>query len=188
MADITLAEFQGAVWLVGGEPYIDDLLAGTLADDVSIELVPCENKSEVVELWERLCGPSGDAMDPWIIHPAIVARIRRSLSQDTSVFFAEWSALLDREAKATIASIAAWVLDNPGANVDLIEFLDPRGPKAIEGLSQLRAQLIEDELVEAGVAREVIGRARRDLENVVGATGESQRIDIAVKIPEAKQL
>ena len=57
MADITLAEFHGRVWLVGGEPYIDDLLANTLAADVSIEIIPCEQKSQVNALWEQHCGP-----------------------------------------------------------------------------------------------------------------------------------
>ncbi len=42
MADITLAEYNGRVWLVGGEVYIDDLLANTLTPNVSIELVRCE--------------------------------------------------------------------------------------------------------------------------------------------------
>ena len=64
MADITLAELNGRVWLVGGEPYIDDLLANTLAPEISIELVPCESKSEVHALWVQHCGQPDDTGRP----------------------------------------------------------------------------------------------------------------------------
>src|SRR5579871_5157593 len=106
MADITLAEFQGRVWLVGGEPYIDDLLANTLASNVSIEIIPCEHKAEVNALWVQLCGVQPGA-DPWIIHPGIVARIRRN-STGYSIYFAEWSARLDDEARTVVSSVAQW--------------------------------------------------------------------------------
>jgi outer membrane protein OmpA-like peptidoglycan-associated protein len=180
MADITLAEFNGRVWLVGGEPYIDDLLANTLAPEISIELVPCESKSEVHALWVQNCGQPTTPSDPWMIHPAIVERIRRT-SSNYSVFFAEWSAALDKDAHAVIASVAAWAMENPSATLDLVEFLDPAGPKAIADLSRLRAQLIEDELVKAGVQVERIGRATRETGDVAGLSQESQRIDLVVK-------
>ncbi len=189
MADITLAEFHGRVWLVGGEPFIDDLLANTLASNVSIELVPCETKSHVHELWVQHCGQPTSLGDPWLIHPAIVARIRRT-SQDYSIFFAEWSAMLDKDALTTIASVAVWANENPEAPVDLVEFLDPDGPKAIADLSRLRAQLIEDKLVENGLARERVGRAAGQVSEGVGQAQESQRIDIVVRValpPDAAQ-
>ena len=183
MADITLAEFHGRVWLVGGEPYIDDLLANTLAKDITIELVPCERKSDVHALWVQHCGEPSTPGDPWMIHPAIVARIRRG-SSTHSVFFAEWSAKLDQDAHTVIASVAAWALENLPAPLVLVEFLDPDGPKAIADLSRLRAQLIEDRLVEIGVARARIGRASRGVGDVAGMAQESQRIDIAVQVAE----
>lgn len=182
MADITLAEFQGGVWLVGGEPFIDDLLANTLPQNVSIEIVPCEQKQQVHALWLQHCGPQETQGDPWMIHPAIVARIRRG-SSGYSIFFAEWSAMLDRDANTVIASVAAWAADNPAASIELIEFLDPAGPRAITDLSRLRAQLVEDRLVGHGIAAERIGRARRGVGDVAGMAQESQRIDIAVKLP-----
>jgi len=182
MADITLAEFNGRVWLVGGEPFIDDLLANTLADDVSIELVPCENKSEVMGLWTQLSGPQQFVGDPWLINPAIVARIRRTLTHTSSVFFSEWSVALDRDAMTIIASMATFACENEDAVLELVEFLDPAGPKALADLARLRAQLIEDSLAEAGVARERIRRATRGLDEVVGVTKDSQRIDIATRL------
>jgi hypothetical protein len=184
MADITLAEFNGRVWLVSGEPYIDDLLANTLAPEISIELVPCENKSEVHALWVQHCGEPETPSDPWMIHPAIVARIRRT-SSNYSVFFAEWSAALDKDAHTVIASVAAWAMENCSATLDLVEFLDPAGPKAIADLSRLRAQLIEYELVKAGVGAERIGRAAREAGDVAGLPQESQRIDIDVKMADS---
>ncbi len=180
MADITLAEFNGRVWLVGGEPFIDDLLANTLAADVSIELIPCEHKSDVYDLWVQHCGQPKYIGDPWIIHPAIVARIRRG-TEAYSIFFAEWSVALDKDAHTVIASVAAWARDNEGAGFDLVQFLAPDAGKSVGDLQRLRAQLIEDALVAAGVAPERIGRDIRAPGDVAGQVQESQRIDIAVR-------
>ncbi|HEY2132479.1 MAG TPA: hypothetical protein VGH36_05830 [Acetobacteraceae bacterium] len=57
-------------------------------------------------LWVQHCGPQTTPGDPWLIHPWIVARIRRK-SSNYSVFFAEWSAALDKDAHTVIASVAA---------------------------------------------------------------------------------
>ena len=181
MADITLAEFHGRVWLVGGEPYIDDLLANTLSRDVSIEIIPCEHKSQVQELWTQHCGPSPFAGDPWIIHPAIVARIRRS-SSDYSIFFAQWSAMLDNDANTVIASVAAWACENVEAVLEIVEFLDPDGPKSIADLSRRRAQLGEEKLIASGIAPERIERGRRGMGDMPGRAQESQRIDIVARM------
>ena len=183
MADITLAEFNGRVWLVGGEPFIDDLLANTLAPDVSIELVPCEHKSDVHRLWVQHCGEQEGFGDPWMIHPAIVERIRRGNST-YSVFFAEWSAAIDKDGHTVIASVASWWSDNKAMFIDLVEFLDPDGPKSIVDLSRLRAQLLEEGLIKAGVPADRIGRAIRPPGTVAGDARESQRIDIVVRAAE----
>jgi len=184
MADITLAEYNGRVWLVGGENYIDDLLINTLPPGVSIELVPCEDKTAVNRLWTQLCGEPDGMSDPWIINPAIVARIRRQLS-DYSVFFAEWSAAIDKEGHTVIASVAAWWHDNKAALIDVVEFLDPSGPKSIADLSRLRGQLVEEALVAAGVPAAQIGRTTREIGDVAGNVQESQRIDLVTKFPDA---
>lgn len=180
MADITLAEFNGRVWLVGGEGHIDDLLANTLSHDVSIELVACERKSDVLDLWVQHCGEQPGTGDPWLIHPGIVARIRRG-APDYAVFFAQWSAMIDEDAATVINSAAGWALQNARAPVLLAEYLDPEGPAPVADLSRLRAQLIEERLVQQGVARERIGRSRRAVSEVPGMGAESQRIDIVVR-------
>ncbi len=181
MADVTLAELNGNVWCVGGEDHLDDLLANTLAKDVTIELVPCESKSDVMELWVQNCGPREAYGNPWLVHPAIVARIKRS-SPDYAVFFTQWSVMPDPDALTVIAAAAAWARENPQTPVLLAEYLDPAGPPAIEGLSGLRAKIIEDKLVEAGVAAERIGRIRRTVAEVPGMAQESQRVDIVIRV------
>lgn len=180
MADITLAELNGRIWLVGGENYLDDLLANTLAKNVSIELVACESKTHVHELWVQHCGKKTINGDPWMINPAIVERIRRS-SPDYAVFFAQWSAMLDADALTVIASAAAWAVQHPDAPVLIAEYLDPAGPQAITDLSRLRAGLVEDKLAEGGVPRERVERVRRGVAEVPGMAQESQRVDIIVR-------
>jgi outer membrane protein OmpA-like peptidoglycan-associated protein len=180
MADITLAEFNGRVFLVGGEAYLDDLLANTLSPQVSIELVQCERQSAVHELWVQHCGDPQSAGLPWVIHPAIANRIRRR-SPDYAVFFAQWSAMLDTDALAVINAAAAWAEANPAAPVLIAEYLDAAGPPAIAALSGLRAQLIEDRLAECGLDRTRITRVRREITDVPGMAQESQRVDIVVR-------
>ena len=180
MADITLAECNGGVWLVGGEDYIDDLLINTLPPDITIEFVQCASKDEVRALWVQNCGEPDSAVFPWIIHPNIAARIRRA-SPDYSVFFTQWSAFLDDDAQAVIREAANWAAANETAPVQLVSFLDPAGPQPIADLTRLRAHLVEDKLAEHGLDRARIGRAQRDVAEVSGMAQESQRIDIVVR-------
>ena len=180
MADITLAEFNGRVWLVGGEAHLQDLLANTLPDDISTELVQCERPEDVHNLWVQLCGqPPMDGM-PWQIHPNIVARIHRTWP-DYAVYFTQWSAMLDAEALAVINAAALQAKQNPDVPVLLVEYLDPQGPQAMTDLSRLRAQLIEDRLAENGVDRPRITRETRNVSEVPGMGQESQRVDIVVR-------
>jgi hypothetical protein len=180
MADITLAEYNGRVWLVSGEVHIDDLLANTLTPNVSIELVRCESQSDVHDLWVQNCGEPTTGGMPWLIHPNIADRIRRS-SPDYAVFFAQWSAMLDPDALAVIQAAAVWSLEHPETPVILAEYLDPDGPQAMADLSRLRAQLIEDKLAESGVERAKMSRVRRNVSEIPGMAQESQRVDIVVR-------
>jgi hypothetical protein len=176
MADILLAECGDGVWLVGGEAYLDDLLANTLPPDVSIELVTCERPADVRALWAQHGGDAAAGM-PWMVHPAIVARVKGTLQDaapEAVVRFGPWSALLDEAALAVIATAAARVTG--GANITLVEWLDPAVPPAVAALSGLRLQLIEDQFATHGVPRDRISRERRD----AGAAPDSDRVDIVV--------
>jgi hypothetical protein len=185
MADITLAECDGNTWVVGGEQHIDDLLADTLPRDVTIELLPCDSKSDVMALWVQNCGPLPDGMigEPWIIHPGIVNRIRR-MSPDYAVFFGQWSAKLDEDALAVIKGAAASAVEHPNAPLFIAEYLDPAGPAAIADLQRLRMTLIEERMASHGVDRTRLQRITRAVADVPGMGQESQRIEIIVRIGE----
>lgn len=179
MADIVLAECRGQAWLVSGEQYIDHLLANTLPPEVSIELVACESKSDVDALWIQHCGPPGEYSAPWLIHPGVTNRVRQKKG-DHAVFFAQWSAMLDDDAKTVIKSAAAWSQENAGREVALVRYHKPDAPQAIVDLANLRATLIETELVTHGVPAAAIVRQTSDIADVPGMNDESQRVDIVL--------
>ncbi len=183
MADITLAECDGNIWVVGGEQHIDDLLANTLPRDVTIERLSCDSKSDVIALWIQNCGPLPDGImgDPWVIHPGIVERLRRA-SPDYAVFFGQWSALLDDDALTVINGAAASAKEHPDAPLFLAEYLDPAGPAAVADLQRLRMNLIEERLVGQGVDRARLQRMTRSVADVPGMGQESQRVEIIVRI------
>ena len=180
MADIVLAECQGRAWLVSGEQYIDHLLANTLPEHVSIELVACESKSEVDALWVQHCGPPEDFSAPWLIHPGVTNRVRRG-NADHAVFFAQWSAKVDDDAKTVIRSAANWAKENMAFQVILVRYAGPDSASALHDLANLRAGLIESELVGLSVAADRISRETRDITTIPGMPEESQRVDILIK-------
>ena len=181
MADVVLAECAGQAWLVSGEQHIDDLLANTLAPEVSIELVACESKSEVDALWVQHCGPRQENTALWLIHPAVVARVRRA-SADHAVYFAQWSALLDEDARTVIRSAAAWAAQHPDRAVALVRYVAPGAAAALTGLAALRTSLIEAELVALGLPAARLARETRDTAAMPGMAEESQRVDIVVNM------
>ena len=181
MADIILAEFGGGAWLVGGEAHIDDLLMNTLPAGVTVEVVACASREEMIALWVSHGGRPDEVGDPWMIHPGIVNRERRQISSDFTVRFGEWSAMLDQAALEMIAAAAAAASRSPDAAVVLTEYLDPIAPAMIADLSRLRAQLIEQRLVEAGLARNRVCRSLGDPAAVQAAGQDKGRIDIVIR-------
>jgi hypothetical protein len=177
MADIVLAEAEDRVWLVAGEAHLDDLLANTLPPEVSIELVVCEHAAAVRTLWLRSGGDPSSGM-PWLVHPAIVARVRaanRPGGPTHAVLFSPWSALLDPPAQAAIAAAAA-AQAGDAAGVTLVDYRDPAGPPALADLSRLRVQLIEAQLMALGLPPDRIRRQQRDATE----DADTQRVDIVV--------
>ncbi len=181
MADIVLAEHRGQTWLVSGEQYIDDLLANTLPGDISIEFIACQSDSDITVLWVQSGDQPASAGSPWIINPAIVSRIRRN-SAGLSVFFGQWSVLLDDDAHSVIRASAARAMERSDADVMITSYVGPEGPRIIADLANLRCNLIEAELAGLGVASSRIVRVTRDVATVPGMGAESQRIDIVVKM------
>lgn len=183
MADIILAECGGQAWLVGGEQYIDDLLANQLSPDITIELVTCQSNDEVNLLWQQNNGPNpdGGGGTPWIIHPAIYARVRRASVQDRSVFFGQWSARLDDDAQMTVRSAAGWAEQQKSYEIVLVRYVGADAEEGLAELADLRAGLVASQLAKMGVPLECITRETRDVSTVPGMPAESQRIDIIVK-------
>ncbi len=167
MADITLAEFDGIVWLVGGAQHLDDLLINALPADVTIELVTCERKSDVHALWFRLSGDPGYAVDPWMIHPNIAKRYLPA-PPGLVVRYAPWSVMPDEAGQRVIAAAAAMP---KGATL----VLSASAAEAAD-LTQVRLRLLEDALAAAGVAR---ARLTRDIAEAPG-TGDAV-IEIIVR-------
>lgn len=186
MADIILAECGGQAWLVGGEQYLDDLLANTLPPDISIELVTCESNRDLNELWVQNGGPRAKTGLPWTIHPAIFARVRRASAPDRSVFFGQWSARLDEDAQMTIRSTAGWAQQQEAYEVALVRYVGAEAEAGLAELADLRAGLVASQLLKFGIPAERITRETRDVSTVPGMPEESQRIDIVVKAPASK--
>jgi hypothetical protein len=180
MVDIILAEHSGNAWLVRGERYIDDLLANTLPPDTSMEIMTCESQSDVNALWHQEDGGTGGDRLPWLIHPGIVNRIRRTRTGH-SVFFGQWSALLNDDAHAVLRSAAAAAEASGDATVLLISYLGRNESKPMTDLTSLRCSLIEAELTVLGVAQTRIVREARDAESDPHAAAGSERLDILVK-------
>jgi len=180
MADITLAEYQGRCWLVAGDEHIDGLLGNMLDPEITIEIVPCASKADVIMLWTATCAGRDFVGEPWMIHPGVVNRVK-GVQQDRVVRFAEWSAALDDEAKSTIAAAAAWARDNISGRLELIEFVAPDAGRSVGDLQRLRCNLIEDALVRDGVASARIGRQTVAPAEPGPPGTDGRRIDIAAR-------
>jgi outer membrane protein OmpA-like peptidoglycan-associated protein len=97
------------------------------------------------------------------------------------VFFQEWSAAFDQPALAVIADAAKTAAANQTEPVIVTGYADPKGSnRANELVSELRAQLVVDALVEAGIP------AVRIQQKAVGGVGfslsaqESRRVTVSI--------
>ncbi len=160
MADIVLADCGGQGWLILGEPHIDDLLGNTLPEHVSIEVVACESKLDMHALWVRHGGDPDDVQSIWMIHPAILNRVRGK-PRDTAIRFAAWSASLDEAALETSQAFADAAAQQPEARLVLTRYIAPDGPAMALELANLRTGLLEMRLATLGVAAERVVREIR---------------------------
>ncbi len=179
MADVTLAECNGNIWLVSGEQYIHQLLFNTMPSDVTVELISCDNKQQVHNLWLQNCGTPDSPRDPIMIHPRIADRVRRSKPGRT-VFFTQWSAMLDEDALAVLRAAAAWMVETPALQAVLVEYVDPQGMAGLAELSKVRLTLIREKLAEFGVVAERISVETRMPGDTVEARQDSQRVDMMI--------
>ena len=97
------------------------------------------------------------------------------------VFFQEWSAAFDKPAAAVIADAAKVAAASQSAPIVVTGYADPIGSgRSNELVSALRAQLVVDALVEAGIP------AVRIQQKAVGGIGfvlspqESRRVTVSI--------
>jgi hypothetical protein len=177
MVDIILLEYMGKAWLIRGEQYIDDLLVNALPKSISIDIITCESESDVNDLWRREGWDS--SRPPCLIHPAIVRRLRRTQSGN-SVFFSQWSALLDEAALEVLRDVATAAEAASGVEVLLIGHSRPDHPPAMTDLTNLRFGLVEAELTRLGVLSSRIVREVRGPAIDLNPNPDAERVDIRI--------
>jgi OOP family OmpA-OmpF porin len=97
------------------------------------------------------------------------------------VFFQEWSAAIDDPALQVAAQAATLAKANPTQTVVVTGYADPSGSKrANELMSQLRAEMVFDALVAAGVPATSIQRGGNGAIEYALNSQESRRVTIAI--------
>jgi outer membrane protein OmpA-like peptidoglycan-associated protein len=109
------------------------------------------------------------------------ARAADPTPQKFVVFFQEWSAAIDDSAQSVITQAADWVKAHPGDIAHVNGFADPTGSKQANILlSDLRAQVVVDQLVSDGVDTKRV-RQRGHGSVQFALTGqESRRVEISI--------
>jgi outer membrane protein OmpA-like peptidoglycan-associated protein len=108
-------------------------------------------------------------------------RAADSPSQRFVVFFQDWSAALDDSAQAVISNAAEWVKSHPGNIAHVNGFADPTGSrKANALLSDLRAQMVVDQLLSDGVSERRIHQRGHGSVQFALSSQESRRVEISV--------
>ncbi len=102
-------------------------------------------------------------------------------TQKVVVYFQEWSAAMDDSALASIAKAASYAKAHPGLPIHVAGFADPTGSKQANILmSELRAQVVVDQLVTDGVAPHSIGQIGHGSVQFALTSQESRRVEISV--------
>jgi outer membrane protein OmpA-like peptidoglycan-associated protein len=97
------------------------------------------------------------------------------------VYFQEWSAAMDDNAQAVITHAAEWVKSHPGNVAHVNGFADPTGSKAANILmSDLRAQVVVDQLATDGVDPRLIKQRGHGSVQFALTSQESRRVEISV--------
>jgi outer membrane protein OmpA-like peptidoglycan-associated protein len=97
------------------------------------------------------------------------------------VFFPEWSAKLDDSAQAVITQAADWVKSHPGNLARVSGFADPTGSKQANTLlSDLRAQMVVDQLQADGVESARIRQRGHGSVQFALTSQESRRVEVSI--------
>jgi len=102
-------------------------------------------------------------------------------TQKVVVYFQEWSAAFDAAALGAIAKAADYAKSHPGTPIHVAGFADPTGSKQANILmSELRAQVVVDQLVTDGVPARSIGQVGHGSVQFALTSQESRRVEISV--------
>jgi len=102
-------------------------------------------------------------------------------AQKFVVFFQQWSAALDDSAQSVISQAADYVKAHPGNVVHVNGFADPTGSKrANELVTDLRAQMVADQLQTDGVDPKRIRQRGRGSVQFALSSQESRRVEISI--------
>ena len=102
-------------------------------------------------------------------------------AQKFVVFFQEWSAALDDSALSVIAQAGDYAKTHTGVAVHVEGFADPTGSRAANALlTQLRAQVVIDQLETDGVAAARIHGTGRGSVRFALSSQESRRVEISL--------
>jgi outer membrane protein OmpA-like peptidoglycan-associated protein len=111
---------------------------------------------------------------------AASARAADAPAQRFVVYFQEWSAALDDSAQSVIGQAAEWVKSHPGNIAHVNGFADPTGSKrANELLSDLRAQMVVDQLQIDGVDPKRVRQRGHGSVQFALTSQESRRVEIS---------
>jgi OOP family OmpA-OmpF porin len=102
-------------------------------------------------------------------------------TQKFVVYFQEWSAGFDDAALTVISQAADSAKANPGLIVHVVGFADPTGSRAANALlTQLRAQVVMDQLQTDGVPLMRLRGTGRGSVHFALSSQESRRVEISV--------
>ena len=97
------------------------------------------------------------------------------------LYFQEWSAAMDDNALAVITHAAEWVKSHPGNVAHVNGFADTTGSKAANILmSDLRAQVVVDQLVTDGVDPRMVKQRGHGSVQFALTSHESRRVEISI--------
>jgi outer membrane protein OmpA-like peptidoglycan-associated protein len=95
------------------------------------------------------------------------------------VYFQEWSAAFDNPALAVIAEAAGWAKAHPDRTVQVVGAADPTGSRAANILlSELRAQVVVDQLTADGVDAQRIAETGQGSVQFALTSQESRRVTV----------
>ncbi len=100
------------------------------------------------------------------------------------MFFQEWSAAFDDPALRVIEAAAQWVKAHPGARLTVTGAADlTGGRRANVLLSELRAQVVTDQLEADGVDPKTIHQVALGSVDYAMSSQESRRVVISIEAP-----